>query len=183
LRPLGLPATVLAALAAALVLASPAQAASAPAVTTSTVQVHGATVVVAHGARTVIAHGSVPASVVAAQAVTPNVTNPCFGRELVCLFQHANGGGFIDEFTPGFLIDVGIWNLTDDPCGPCRNGTFNDEMSSWGNDTGGTFCWWVDINGGGAGHTMRSLGATIQNVLPAENDKASSVGLNFSTCH
>jgi Peptidase inhibitor family I36 len=173
----------LAALLAALVQAVPTQAASGAPVTYRTVVVHGTSLVVARGSRTVVAHGSVPRDVLASQVAAPAATNPCLGRQLVCLFRDANGGGFIDEFTASFLITAGIWNLTDDPCPPCRNGNFNDEMSSWGNDTGGIFCWWVDINGGGAGHTMRSLGATIQNVLPSENDQASSVGLNFSTCH
>jgi hypothetical protein len=121
--------------------------------------------------------------------IRPDVTNPCNGLGLVCLFQNSNGGGSIDSFSAGFLNAVGVWNLTNDPCGSCTNGihgndgTWNDQMSSWGNDTGTTFCWWVNINRGGAGHVMHSLGPTIQNLLANENDTASSVGTTNSSCH
>lgn len=115
----------------------------------------------------------------------PAATNPCFGTGLLCLFQDSNGGGAIDAFTEAFLSLPGFWNLTNNSLG---SGTWNDQMSSWGNDIGGdpgaaTMCWWVDINGKGAGHLMRPLGATIQNVLPSENDQASSVDTQNATCH
>jgi hypothetical protein len=117
--------------------------------------------------------------------VGPEATNPCFGAGVLCLFQNINGGGSIDAFTKAFLFQPGPWNLTNDPLG---GGTWNDQMSSWGNDIGGdagaaTMCWWVDINRTGAGHLMRPLGAGIQNVLPSENDKASSVDTKTSACH
>lgn len=119
-----------------------------------------------------------------AQAVRPNATNPCFGDGLLCLFQNTNGGGAIDAFTEAFLFEPGAWNLSNDPLG---SGTWNDKMSSWGNDIGGnasqaTMCWWVNSNRGGAGHLMRPLGATIQNLLPSENDTASSVDTKTSAC-
>jgi len=136
-----------------------------------------------------IHHGDGTTTTTVLSGLAPAVTNPCNGQRLVCLFQNGNGGGSIDAFDAGFLESVGVWNLTNDACGSCNNGihgnhgTWNDEMSSWGNDTGVTFCWWVNIGAGGAGHLMRSLGATIQNVLPSENDQASSVGVTRSSCH
>jgi hypothetical protein len=50
---------------------------------------------------------------------------------------------------------------------------FNDAMSSWANDSGQTFCWYVDANYQGAFHDMKP-GYRV-NLLPAENDTASSL--------
>jgi hypothetical protein len=119
----------------------------------------------------------------------PTATNPCLGLGLFCLFQNGNGGGDILGFNDAALRAPGAINLTNFACGGCTNGihgndgTWNDQMSSWGNDTGQTYCWWVDINRGGTGHIVHSLGGTIQNLLPNENDTASSIDTPTSACH
>ncbi|MEU2389556.1 peptidase inhibitor family I36 protein [Streptomyces sp. NPDC007369] len=50
---------------------------------------------------------------------------------------------------------------------------FNDHMSSWSNDSGTVCYWWTDAYSGGEGHDMKN-GYRV-NVLPQENDMASSV--------
>jgi hypothetical protein len=140
-------------------------------------------------ARTITVHQAGNSMTRTTLLVAPNVANPCLGKHLVCLFQNYNASGAIDAFTPDFLLREYTWNLTDDQCPSCTNGvhgndgTWNDQMSSWGNDSGNTFCWWVDINRQGAGHLIYSFGAGIQNVYPSENDTASSVGVADYTCH
>ena len=167
-----------------LVVGGPAQAATTAQPTTVQVTIHG------HPAVLHAMSGKDETAELAkinagnAKALRPNVTNPCFGLGVLCLFQDINGGGTIVGFTEAFLFEPGALNLTDFPLG---SGSWNDQMSSWGNDIGGdanaaTMCWWVDINSGGAGHLMRPLGANIQNVLPSENDLASSVDTANPTC-
>ncbi|GAB1646340.1 peptidase inhibitor family I36 protein [Krasilnikovia sp. MM14-A1259] len=100
-------------------------------------------------------------------------TNRCYGAGVLCLFSDGDGGGDIAAFDKDVLFRPGFINLRDVPRGA---GNWNDVMSSWSNDIGGdygaaTMCWWVDFDGGGAGHLMRPLGATIQNVLPSETIK------------
>ncbi|MFF8955993.1 peptidase inhibitor family I36 protein [Streptomyces sp. NPDC014894] len=50
---------------------------------------------------------------------------------------------------------------------------FDDRMSSWSNDTGQVCDWWTDEGRGGVIHDIRD-GYRV-NVLPGENDTASSV--------
>ncbi|MGV9315353.1 peptidase inhibitor family I36 protein [Streptomyces sp. NPDC003691] len=79
----------------------------------------------------------------------------------LCLYRDVNftGGGI--AIRPGdaigFLGDYG----------------FNDQLSSWSNDSGGTCYWWVDANRNGAIHDMRN-GYRV-NLPGNENDTASSV--------
>jgi hypothetical protein len=54
-----------------------------------------------------------------------------------------------------------------------NNVQFNDQMSSWSNDSGGTCYWYSDDDGKGAAHDMKN-GYRV-NVLSSENDTASSV--------
>jgi hypothetical protein len=53
------------------------------------------------------------------------------------------------------------------------NLNFNDQMSSWANDSGRTFCWYTDAYFQGESHIMRN-GYRV-NVTPRENDTASSI--------
>ncbi|WP_158562761.1 peptidase inhibitor family I36 protein [Marinitenerispora sediminis] len=79
----------------------------------------------------------------------------------VCLFRDYNyqGGGY--GFRAGtqirFLGDIG----------------FNDQMSSWANDSGQRYCWYFDADFRGEVHDMRP-GFRV-NVTSWENDKASSL--------
>ncbi|GII63472.1 hypothetical protein Skr01_35570 [Sphaerisporangium krabiense] len=79
----------------------------------------------------------------------------------VCLFRdydyQGGGYGFASGSSIGFLGDIG----------------FNDVMSSWANDSGIRYCWYVDANFEGDGHEMKP-GYRV-NVLPQENDQASSL--------
>ncbi|MGW4799878.1 peptidase inhibitor family I36 protein [Nonomuraea sp. MG754425] len=50
---------------------------------------------------------------------------------------------------------------------------FNDQMSSWANDSGRTYCWYSDASFAGERHVMQN-GYRV-NVLPRENDTASSL--------
>ncbi|MFF3557303.1 peptidase inhibitor family I36 protein [Streptomyces tsukubensis] len=79
----------------------------------------------------------------------------------LCLYRDSNfnGGGIALKRGDGigYLGDYG----------------FNDQMSSWSNDSGTTCYWWVDAYKGGAIHDMRN-GYRV-NVLASENDTASSV--------
>jgi hypothetical protein len=80
----------------------------------------------------------------------------------VCLYQDANLSGNAVAFNG--TLGVGSSFL----------GSFNDKMTSWENISGRQYCWWFDLNFTGEVHTMPS-GFQV-NVLPRENDKASSVG-------
>jgi hypothetical protein len=59
--------------------------------------------------------------------------------------------------------------------------SWNDQMSSWENAAGVNYCWAVNINGGGTRHLMRA-GVSLQNVLPSENDTASSIERSSTNC-
>jgi hypothetical protein len=95
----------------------------------------------------------------------------------VCIFQNSKRGGA--RLSISLAAGVGI-NLTSLGCASCTNGihgndgSWNDQMSSWENAAGVLYCWAVNINGGGTRHAMRA-GVALQNVLPSENDTASSV--------
>ncbi|MEU9891384.1 peptidase inhibitor family I36 protein [Sphaerisporangium sp. NPDC051017] len=79
----------------------------------------------------------------------------------VCLFRdnefQGGGYGIASGHSVGFLGDIG----------------FNDQMSSWANDSGRRYCWYVDANYAGDRHVMENRYRV--NVLPQENDQASSL--------
>ncbi|MFJ9646196.1 peptidase inhibitor family I36 protein [Streptomyces sp. NPDC004244] len=79
----------------------------------------------------------------------------------LCLYRDVNfGGGGIALQAGDHLPWLGAYG-------------FNDTMSSWSNDTGTTCFWWTDAYSGGEGHDMKNRYRV--NVLPSENDTASSV--------
>jgi len=92
---------------------------------------------------------------------------------LACLYQNSNRGPRMWGTNGQFP------NLRLKACPECTNGThgndgtFNDQMTSWENRSGKPYCWYVNANFGPPAHTMRN--GVIQNVLPAENDTASSM--------
>lgn len=107
----------------------------------------------------------------------------------VCMFSDAGGGGQQIEFTftPGNSGEV---DLTTQPCSGCTNGihgndgTWNDQMSSWSNNSGVTVAWYVNTGAKGTCHLMTSRGpAFVQNVTASENDTASSISTKTSGCH
>ncbi|MFD5989669.1 peptidase inhibitor family I36 protein [Streptomyces microflavus] len=51
---------------------------------------------------------------------------------------------------------------------------FNDQMSSWANETAGRYCWYPDINYNGTRFAMRAT-TTSEAVNPENNDTASSL--------
>jgi Peptidase inhibitor family I36 len=167
-----------------LLTGGPAQAATTAQPTVVQVTIHGHPTTL-HAASSQDASTEIAKiNAINAQAVRPNATNPCYGDGLLCLFQNGDGGGSIIAFTEAALFEPGPFNLTDFPLG---TGTWNDQMSSWGNDIGGdtnaaTMCWWTSINSIGVGHLMRPLGATVQNLRPNENDTASSVDTKMTDC-
>lgn len=97
-------------------------------------------------------------------------------RYEVCLYEHAGQGGWQLHARTGY----GVANLNVIPCDcqtsskhPDSNGTFNDQMSSWANYTGQTYCWSFNDNLGGDRHVM--VDNVIVNVTPFENDEATSL--------
>ncbi|MER5495475.1 peptidase inhibitor family I36 protein [Streptomyces sp. LE64] len=102
---------------------------------------------------------SAPAS--AAPAALRHFSGSHCPPDSLCLYRdhHFGGGGVAVRAGDyiGFLGDYGV----------------NDQMSSWSNDTGTICTWWSDAHQGGAAHSMYS--AYRVNVLPSENDTASSV--------
>jgi hypothetical protein len=106
-------------------------------------------------------------------AVTPAVACP---GGFSCLYQNSGRTGFVVAVQSG----IGIGNLTGVPCAACtngihgNNGTFNDQMTSWENETGRQYCWWFNAGPAGEVHTMPS--GVIVNVLARENDQASAFG-------
>ena len=63
------------------------------------------------------------------------------GGNLVCIFDHANYGGFLGSRGSG----IGLMNVS-------RNA--NDKTSSWINNTWSNAAWYHDANGQGKCHTM-----------------------------
>ena len=120
-----------------------------------------------------------------AAIVGPAAASQC-DPGFACFFQNGGAGGSMIEFN---AAAVSLANLTAFLCSGCTNGihgndgTWNDQMSSWVNNSSVTYCWWVDINRGGAGHLVRPLGqGYIQNLPGNENDTASSVGQATGGC-
>jgi hypothetical protein len=81
----------------------------------------------------------------------------------------------------GVIHGCHIADLRNYSCPSCTNGihgndgTFNDQMSSWFNNSGGRSCWWYDIHRGGQQIVMPN-GARRNEILPPNNDQASSFG-------
>jgi hypothetical protein len=87
----------------------------------------------------------------------------------VCIYQNSNlSGGSLATRWPGTFA-----NLTTDTCDTCGTGNWNDQMSSWSNFSGHTYCWYFDAGWLGESHVMAN--GVNQNVLSRENDKASSL--------
>ncbi len=93
-----------------------------------------------------------------------------------CLYQNNHRSGVRLRIPSG----VSIPNLRELRCRTCTNGrpdskgTFNDQMTSWENQSGRQYCWWFHAGYSGESHKMPS--GYIVNVLPRENDQASSIG-------
>jgi peptidase inhibitor family I36 len=134
-------------------------------------------------ARSASPDGGGPWPDAAALATNPN---PCFGDHAVCLFSASSLQGWGEglELTVAVLRQPGPINLTDVLMLDGKN-TWNDKMSSWGNDSGINACWFVDINPSSrtAGHLMKSLGNVTQDLPPNENDTASAVDTALQNCH
>lgn len=107
-----------------------------------------------------------PAGTVA--AVTPFAEGCDSGY--VCIYQNSNATGARLEVLSGYgLPDLRQW-----PCSGCNAANnWNDVMSSWRNNSSATGCWFWNIQYGGESHPMYT-GNYVQNVLPRENDQASS---------
>ncbi|HEX8112754.1 MAG TPA: peptidase inhibitor family I36 protein [Kofleriaceae bacterium] len=109
----------------------------------------------------------------ACTVITSGVGGAC-PRGFACLYQNSNRKGL----GVGISAGCGSSDLRAVRCPSCtngihgNNGTFNDQMSSWHNASGRRYCWYFDINFRGERHTMGN--GVIQNVLPRENDRASS---------
>jgi len=117
------------------------------------------------------AEGQPAGTVFVTAPVTPAVACP---TGLACLYQNSNRGPRLWGTNGQFP------NLLQQACPECtngthgNNGTFNDQMSSWENRSGRRYCWYVNANFILPVHTMAN-GVPPQNVLPSENDTASSM--------
>jgi serine/threonine protein kinase len=111
-------------------------------------------------------------------STTKPYTGPCLKRA-VCLYQDTNAGGTV------FVIVVNTPDFTKLACPNCKNGlhgnngTFNDQMSSWVNNTSIPFCWHSDINYGGNHYLMPpgNGAGKVVNLPPDVNDMASSISI------
>ncbi|MFE0424512.1 peptidase inhibitor family I36 protein [Streptomyces sp. NPDC058953] len=103
-----------------------------------------------------------PAAPVARAAAAPShfSGSNCPSNSL-CLYRDYNYTG------GGIAIQAG------DYIGNLGDYGFNDQMSSWSNDSGTTCYWWVHAYQGGDRHVQYN-GYRV-NVLASENDQASSV--------
>jgi hypothetical protein len=92
--------------------------------------------------------------------VSPHSGSTC-PRGYICLFTDYDYRGTAYKVKAGTSVPwFGDFN-------------FNDAMSSWANDSGQTFCWFVDANYSGMVHDMKP-GYRV-NLPPNENDSASSL--------
>ncbi|MEQ4302539.1 peptidase inhibitor family I36 protein [Plantactinospora sp. B6F1] len=93
----------------------------------------------------------------------------------VCLFVD------VDQKTGGYMWAAGAYhsNFTQLPCEPgwkCKTlGDFNDEASSWHNNTNRTYCVSWGINGGNPDNSMPP-GTYGNFTTTGWNDEASSIG-------
>jgi hypothetical protein len=117
---------------------------------------------------------ALPAVAVAAGANCVAFAVPAGGgcpSGFTCLWQNNGFRGEIVGVSRGCVIN----NLPAVPCPSCKNGNFNDQMSSWANFSGGQSCWWFDINRKGA-RTVMGNGVSHSSTAAGNNDKASSFG-------
>jgi Peptidase inhibitor family I36 len=94
----------------------------------------------------------------------------------VCLFQHRDAQGVIKYFQ----YTQGYGNFTYLICVSCGEGDFNDDMSSWVNNSGVKFCWYFDTNflpyyGTRGPRPMPPEPYRVVNLTRFENDEASSI--------
>lgn len=84
----------------------------------------------------------------------------------VCLYLDA------DANTDGIAIREGeeIGNLAND-----FDFDWDNRMTSWINNTSTRYCWYFDFDFSGECHVMEPARNRVVNVLPRENDKASSI--------
>ncbi|HEY4244205.1 MAG TPA: peptidase inhibitor family I36 protein [Kofleriaceae bacterium] len=93
----------------------------------------------------------------------------------LCVYQNGgrNGAAF------GIYAGDTFSNLKGMSCPQCTNGeygndgTFNDQMSSWQNNSGERYCWYWDKSYGGEKHVMND--GYIVTLLARENDRPSSL--------
>jgi len=94
----------------------------------------------------------------------------------VCLYEHSNWVGHLLQVQGGIGIDH-LGGIGCDGCissdHPDSNGTWSDQMSSWKNFSGGTYCWTVDAGRQGEHHPM--INNVVVNVTSHENDEATSL--------
>jgi len=109
--------------------------------------------------------------------VLPGIRLPTGGAcplNYACLYQNANRRGV----GIGALIGFGFSNLHSVSCPTCTNGvhgndgTFNDQMTSWENQSGTRYCWGVNASTHPTDHIMGD--GDVTNVPANENDTASS---------
>ncbi len=128
--------------------------------------------------------GIAVAPAIAVKTVSPNVGTNLSSPEIdptlvaqasrcpsnyVCLFRDGGAQG------PYFRFQIGSADFTTLRCSDCRGGNFNDDMTSYVNNTNSDFCWYFDANYRGETRVMRQLPGRIINVTASENDKASSL--------
>jgi hypothetical protein len=97
-------------------------------------------------------------------------------RGSVCLYQHRDAQGVIKKFQ----YTQGYGNFTYLICLSCSEGDFNDDMSSWVNNSSYRYCWyfdtaWTPTSGTRGPRPMPPQFGRIVNVTSFENDQASSI--------
>jgi Peptidase inhibitor family I36 len=98
----------------------------------------------------------------------------------VCLFEHSDARGTMVKFTANQnASDLSRYLC---PVSHCWHGgaNFNDDMSSWVNNSGVKFCWYFDKNyqpyyGSRGPRPMPPEAYRVVNLTSFENDQASSL--------
>ncbi|QWF84036.1 peptidase inhibitor family I36 protein [Amycolatopsis sp. CA-230715] len=97
----------------------------------------------------------------------------------VCLYEHADFSGHSIVFEAPREVPFDLVTLVCPGCvsskHPASNGRWNDQMSSWINNSGTTYCWFFDEDYGVEGHVMNTYSA-VRRLPDRENDEASSLG-------
>ncbi|QWF77877.1 peptidase inhibitor family I36 protein [Amycolatopsis sp. CA-230715] len=99
----------------------------------------------------------------------------------VCLHQDRDSDGNAYNFREPYTSQSNFATLPCDTCQnsskhPESNGTFNDQMSSWRNNSGRRYCWYFDAGHRGENHPMDHFGPTAAvNLTDHESDEASSL--------
>ncbi|HEY0482878.1 MAG TPA: peptidase inhibitor family I36 protein [Kofleriaceae bacterium] len=88
-----------------------------------------------------------------------------------CMYQHANRRGVAWGLASGF----GIPDFRQLPCAFCSPTNFNDNATSWHNNSGVQYCWYYDINYSTKNIFHHMGNGDAINVSTADNDKASSL--------